>query len=115
MVSWMLVKRFRVRREALITLGVMSSVDEKEAAEDVRDSEERESMVAEGDYGGRGQNLNPRGSLYVNDPVVISHQIKRRVLALARARATPTQFSTPFSCPAILTFRRSGGEEGLLV
>lgn len=29
-----------------MTLGVISSVDEKEAAEDVRDSEERESMVA---------------------------------------------------------------------
>lgn len=56
MVSWTLVKRLRVRREALMALGVMSSDDEKLAAEDVRDSEETASMAAEGDNGGSGAN-----------------------------------------------------------
>ena len=43
-----------------MALGVMSSDDEKLAAEDVRDSEEMASMAAEGDNGGSGGKMKTR-------------------------------------------------------
>lgn len=58
--SWALVKRFRVRREAFIALGVISSEEEKEAAEEVREREETASMAAEGDNGGVGVRIKTR-------------------------------------------------------